>query len=75
MAEKKSALHFSGRKHSKNGTVSTVIGGIAWLIFSFPKVWVWADNFVSRFLPLLFIFCASYVGEKSYFDNITHTEN
>lgn len=31
------------------------LAGIAWLIFSFPKVWVWANHFVSKFLPLLFI--------------------
>lgn len=33
MAEKKSSLHFSGRRHSRNGMMATVIGGIAWCIF------------------------------------------
>ncbi len=30
---KKTALHFSGRRHSGKGIASTVIAGIAWLIF------------------------------------------
>lgn len=30
---KKTALHFAGRRHSAKGITSTVIGGIAWLIF------------------------------------------
>ena len=30
---KKTALHFAGRKHSGKGITSTVIAGIAWLIF------------------------------------------
>jgi len=33
MKEKKNTLHFSGRTHSKKGIASTVIGGIAWVIF------------------------------------------
>lgn len=33
MKEKKSSLHFAGRTHSKQGIKSTVIGGIAWLVF------------------------------------------
>ena len=33
MREKKSSLRFSGRKHSRGGMISTVIGGIAWSIF------------------------------------------
>lgn len=32
--EKKSSLHFSGRKLSKQGLTATVIGGIGWLIFA-----------------------------------------
>lgn len=30
---KKTALHFAGRRHSTKGVTSTIIGGIAWLIF------------------------------------------
>lgn len=33
MAEKRSSLRFSGRRHSRNGMIATVIGGIAWMIF------------------------------------------
>lgn len=33
MKEKKKTLHFSGRTHSKKGIVSTVMAGIAWIIF------------------------------------------
>ena len=33
MKEKKSSLHFAGRKHARKGIISTVIGGIAWCIF------------------------------------------
>ena len=31
------------------------IAGIAWLIWSTPKVWVWADNFFDQHLGLLFL--------------------
>ncbi len=31
--EKKSSLHFAGRKHSRGGVIATVIGGISWGIF------------------------------------------
>ncbi len=34
MREKKSSLHFSGRKHAKYGIASTVMGIIAWLVFA-----------------------------------------
>ena len=33
MKEKKTSLHFAGRRHSRSGVISTVIGGIAWCIF------------------------------------------
>jgi len=33
MKERKTSLRFSGRKHSRGGMISTVIGGIAWSIF------------------------------------------
>jgi len=33
MKEKKNKLHFSGRTHSKRGIASTVMAGIAWIIF------------------------------------------
>ncbi len=33
MKEKKSSLHFSGRTRSRKGTISTVIGGLAWFVF------------------------------------------
>lgn len=33
MKEKKNKLHFSGRSHSKKGIASTVIAGIAWIVF------------------------------------------
>lgn len=31
--EKKSSLHFAGRKHSRNGVIATVLAGISWCIF------------------------------------------
>ena len=31
------------------------IAGIVWLVWSTPKVWVWADNFFDRHLGLLFL--------------------
>ncbi|MBQ8038630.1 MAG: hypothetical protein IJ274_01920 [Lachnospiraceae bacterium] len=34
MKEKKTALHFTGRAHSRGGIISTVIAGIAWIIFA-----------------------------------------
>ncbi len=33
MREKKTALHFTGRQHSRRGMISTAIAGIAWLVF------------------------------------------
>lgn len=33
MKEKKTSLHFTGRRHSGKGIISTVIGGISWCIF------------------------------------------
>lgn len=33
MKEKKTALHFTGRQHSTRGIISTVMAGIAWIIF------------------------------------------
>lgn len=33
MKEKKLSLHFTGRKHSRGGLISTVIAGIAWCVF------------------------------------------
>jgi len=33
MKEKKNKLHFSGRTHSKKGIASTVMAGIAWIVF------------------------------------------
>lgn len=33
MKEKKTALHFTGRQHSRKGVISTVMAGVAWLIF------------------------------------------
>ena len=33
MKEKKRRLHFSGRTHSKKGIASTVMAGIAWILF------------------------------------------
>lgn len=34
MKEKKTALHFAGRQHARGGIISTVIAGIAWIIFA-----------------------------------------
>lgn len=34
MKEKKSALHFTGRRHARGGIISTVMAGIAWVIFA-----------------------------------------
>lgn len=33
MKEKKTALHFAGRRHARGGMISTVMAGIAWVIF------------------------------------------
>ena len=33
MKEKKTSLHFSGRRHARGGIISTVMAGIAWIIF------------------------------------------
>ena len=33
MKEKKSSLHFAGRRHARGGVIATVIAGIAWCIF------------------------------------------
>ena len=30
--EKKSSLHFAGRRHSKKGIIATVIAGVAWCV-------------------------------------------
>jgi len=34
MKEKKTALHFAGRKHARGGMISTAIAGIGWIIFA-----------------------------------------
>lgn len=34
MKEKKSSLRFTGRRHSRGGVISTVIAGIAWILFA-----------------------------------------
>ena len=33
MKEKKNRLRFSGRSHARDGVISTVIAGIAWIVF------------------------------------------
>lgn len=33
MKEKRTSLHFKGRQHARGGVISTVIAGIAWMIF------------------------------------------
>ena len=33
MKEKKSSLHFTGRRHARGGIISVVIGLMAWLVF------------------------------------------
>ena len=33
MKEKKTSLHFTGRRHARGGIISTVIAGIAWIVF------------------------------------------
>lgn len=33
MREKKTSLRFTGRKHARRGIISTVIAGIAWVLF------------------------------------------
>jgi len=33
MKERKNRLHFSGRKHARGGIISTVMAGIAWIVF------------------------------------------
>jgi len=34
MKGKKSSLHFTGRRHSRGGIISTVMAGIAWILFA-----------------------------------------
>lgn len=34
MKEKKTALHFTGRRHARGGLISVAIAGIAWIIFA-----------------------------------------
>lgn len=34
MKEKKTSLHFTGRRHSGKGITAVVIAGIAWIIFA-----------------------------------------
>ena len=34
MKEKRSSLRFTGRRHARGGVISTVIAGIAWIIFA-----------------------------------------
>lgn len=33
MKEKKTSLRFTGRRHARGGIISTVIAGIAWIVF------------------------------------------
>lgn len=33
MKENRTSLRFTGRRHARGGIISTVIGGIAWVIF------------------------------------------
>ncbi len=34
MKEKKTSLHFTGRRQSRGGIISTVMAGIAWILFA-----------------------------------------
>lgn len=34
MKEKKTSLHFTGKRHARGGVISMVMAGIAWLVFT-----------------------------------------
>ena len=34
MKEKRSSLRFTGRRHARGGIISTIMGGIAWILFA-----------------------------------------
>jgi len=34
MKERRTSLHFTGRRHARGGVISVVIAGVAWIVFA-----------------------------------------